>query len=194
MAQGHVFDVDVVAGLLSGPVDLRLAARRQIAAEDGHDPGLSVRVLARTIDVGVAQRRVGETVLRPVEVQVALASELRDAIGRDRVLGVILGGRELALLAVDRASGRGEDDLFYVVLDAVFEQPQRSQHVDVGVEVRLPDRAPHVHLGRLVAERLRAELLEDPGAPGADVQLVEQGVFGKFSLLPVERSSTTATS
>jgi hypothetical protein len=45
-----------------------------------------------------------------VEVQVALAGELGDAVGRDRVLGVILGGRELALLAVDGAPGRGEDD------------------------------------------------------------------------------------
>src|SRR5918997_6814852 len=53
---GDVFDKDVVAGLLPRAVDGGGAALGQVAGEDGHDPGLAVRVLAGAVDVGVAQR------------------------------------------------------------------------------------------------------------------------------------------
>jgi hypothetical protein len=50
------------------------------------------------VDVGVAQGGVGDAVLRVVVVQVALTGELRDTVGRERVLGMILGGWERHLL------------------------------------------------------------------------------------------------
>jgi hypothetical protein len=85
---------------------------------------------------------------------------------------VLRGGKHL-LLAVDGPAGGSEDDLAHAVLGAVLEEANRTEDVDLGVEVRLPDRAPHVHLGRLVTERLRREVSEDLGTPRTDVGLVE---------------------
>ena len=60
---------------------------------------------------------------------------------------------------------------------AVLEEADSSKDVDLGVEVRLLYRAPHVHLGGLVAERLGLEVSEDIGTPRADVSLVESRPF-----------------
>src|SRR5215210_162388 len=106
---GDIPDVDVVPGLLTGAVDTGGPVRGQVPGEYGHYPGLPVRVLARTVDVGVAQRRVGDAVLDAVVVQVALPGQLRDPVGRDRVLGMVLRRGELLLLSVDRPTSRGED-------------------------------------------------------------------------------------
>jgi hypothetical protein len=86
---------------------------------------------------------------------------------------MILQGRELPLLAVDRPAGRGEDDLTNAMLDAVLKKPDRPDNVDVSIKVRLSDRAPHVHLGRLVQEGVWFELFENLAAPGPNVYLVE---------------------
>jgi hypothetical protein len=42
----YIFDIDVVAGLLATPVDGRLATVLQVPAEDCHDSGLAVRIMA----------------------------------------------------------------------------------------------------------------------------------------------------
>jgi|SRR5215207_1182773 hypothetical protein len=68
---------------------------------------------------------------------------------------------------------RQRDDLPHPILDASLEEADCSQDVDVGVEIRLPDRAPDICVGRPVAECLRPEVFEDLGTPGADVCLVE---------------------
>jgi hypothetical protein len=54
---------------------------------------------------------------------------------------VILCGQELSLLAVDRSTGRGEDNLPHTVLEAVLEEAARAQHVHFCIEVWLPYRA-----------------------------------------------------
>jgi hypothetical protein len=108
---------------------------------------------------------------------------------------VVLSCREPLLLTVYSPAARGEDDLPHAMLDASLEEADCSQDVDVGVEVRLPDRAPDIYLGRLVAECLRPEALEDLGTPGADVCLVETRPLGDvLALAARERSSTMATS
>jgi hypothetical protein len=63
-----------------------------------------------------------EPVLGVVEVEVAFPGEFRDAVGGDRVLRMVLGGGERHLLAVDRATRGGEDDLAHVVLYAVLQE------------------------------------------------------------------------
>ena len=117
-------------------------------------------------------------------MQVALPGELRDSVGRDRVELVIFGCRKLTLLPIDRATRRSEDDLFGAVANTVLKEPERAQHVDLRVEVRLAYRAADVHLGGLMAERLRPELREDFGASVPDVPLVENGPLRDVFLLP----------
>jgi hypothetical protein len=59
------------------------------------------------------------------------------------------------------------------VLDAVLEEADGAEHVDVRVEVGLAHGAAYVHLARLVAERLWFEIFEYPFAPAPYVRLVE---------------------
>jgi hypothetical protein len=86
---------------------------------------------------------------------------------------MILCGRKLPLFSVDRSTGGGEDHLAHPVLDAVFEEAYRTQHVHFRIEIRLANGTPYVHLSCLVAECLWHEVLEDLLAPRADIHLVE---------------------
>ena len=89
--------------------DLRPSAVEQLAAEDRDHPGLAERVLARAVDVAVAQRDGRQPVQAGEQRAVVLGAELGQAVGRpgrDRV--VLRGGEDLAL-AVDRAAGGGVD-------------------------------------------------------------------------------------
>src|SRR5215218_11321598 len=96
----------------------------------------------------------------------------------DGVLRMILCGRKLPLLSVDRSTGGGEDHFAHPILNAVFEEADRAQYVHFRIEVRLAHGTPYVHLGCLVAECLWLEALEDLLAPGADVCLVEMCPLG----------------
>ena len=86
---------------------------------------------------------------------------------------MILGRRKHFLLPVDCSARRGEGDLFNAVTDAVLEKPDRPEDVDVGVKVRFADRAPDVHLGRLVRERIGFEVLEGLCTTRSYIHLVE---------------------
>ncbi len=59
-------------------------------AEDGHDTGLTKRVLARAIDVGIAQDRVPESVVLIVQVEVMFYGMLADPIRAYGVERVVL--------------------------------------------------------------------------------------------------------
>jgi hypothetical protein len=108
---------------------------------------------------------------------------------------VVFSCREPPLLTVYSSAGRGEDNLAHPILDASLEEADCSQDVHVGIEVRLPNRASDIHLGCLVAQCLRPKVLEDLGTPGADISLVKVcAPSGMFSRLPLERSSTMASS
>ena len=97
-----VADVHVVARLEAVAEHRRAPALEQLAAEDRDHAGLAERVLARAVDVAVAQRDGRDAVQAAEQLAVALGRELRlpvGGLGRDRV---VLGRREDAPLAVDR--------------------------------------------------------------------------------------------
>lgn len=98
-----------------------------------------MRILAWSVDVGVAQGRVGNPVLDTVKVQVALCGKLRDPIGRDGILWMVLGRGNLSLLPVDRPAGRGKDDFAYPLLYTALQQMNRSDDINIGVEVWFPN-------------------------------------------------------
>src|SRR5918997_1684250 len=174
----NVFDVDVVAGLFPAAVYRRGLTTGQIAAEDRHDPRFSVGVLPGPVDVGVAERDVGQAELDLVVVQVALARELGDPVGGDGVVRVILGGGKSVLLAVYGPARGGEDDLPHAAFGAVLEEAERSEDVDVGVVELRPSgyvlalaRREVVYDGDFVsaAEQVFCYARSDkPGPPGQE--------------------------
>src|SRR5262249_39442164 len=114
--QAHACDIThehVVPGLLAVAGEGAGLAAQHPAAEDPHPPRLAVRILARSVHVGVAERDERHAVLREVEVTVQLPRALADAVRADRPGRVRLGCRERLLLAVYRAAGRNEEHLLY---------------------------------------------------------------------------------
>src|SRR5262249_6058114 len=88
---GDVADVAVVAGLLAAAVRRHGLAPQHAAAEDRHHAGLAVRVLARTVDVGIAEGDERQAVLGLEEVAVELAGTLAHTVGADGPGGMRLG-------------------------------------------------------------------------------------------------------
>ena len=85
-----VADVDVVARLQAVAERDRRAALDELAAEDRDDAALAVRVLARAVDVRVAQRDRRQPVQAAVEAAVALGGVLALPVGRHRRRRVVL--------------------------------------------------------------------------------------------------------
>ena len=169
-----VVDVDVVAGLAAVPVDDGVAAVQQTLGEDRHHPRLAVRILPRSVDVGVAQRHELEAVNVGEDGAVALAGQLGGAVRRRRRAPVGLGGRQHIGVAVERATARREHHPADPGAHAGIEHVDGAEHVDPGVEDRVADGATHVDL--------RGEVEHDIGrhrgdhrrqALAADVDMVE---------------------
>jgi len=80
-----------------------------------------VWVLARTVDVRIAERRVGDAILDVVEVQVALHGQLRYPIWRNWILWMLLRGRKALVLAVDGSAAGGEKHTSHPVFDPILE-------------------------------------------------------------------------
>ena len=76
LAAHHVGHVHVVAGLRAVAEDQRRLAREQLAEEDRDHAGLAVRILARPVDVAVAERDVARPVEPVGQRQVLLGAEL----------------------------------------------------------------------------------------------------------------------
>ena len=178
----HVSDVDVVPRLRAFSEDPRLLAVGEGAEEDRDDSGLAVRVLPRAVDVSVAQADVRRPVEPVVHPEVLLCGELRGSVrGQRRERGVLAGG--LRALAVDRASGRAEDDL-RAVATSRLEHPDRADHVRLGVVDGAVDRDPDIRLRGEVEHRLGPHLVEELVERLADVLHVEHGPVGHVLALP----------
>ena len=59
----------------------------------------------------------------------------------------LVAGKDV-LLAIDRAAGGGEDHAPQPVRARRLHQIQKADQVDLRVEGRIGDRAPHIHLRR----------------------------------------------
>ena len=134
-----------------------------------------MRILPRTVDVGVAQRHRPQTMLGCVELQVALADPLCDPVRADRIGRGLLGGGG-RLLPVENPSRRGEHDPPACLGHRRIENVDQTDAVHLGIEQRLAHRPTHRHLRRLMADDLGAEGGEGGGhrATIADVDNLER--------------------
>src|SRR2546423_15606413 len=77
----YVADVNEIAGLLAVAVDAGLLSAQQPAREDRDHAGLTVRVLSRPVDIGIAQGRVRQPMQSVERSQVHLRRQLSGAVG-----------------------------------------------------------------------------------------------------------------
>ena len=120
-----------------------------------------MRILARAVDVRVAERDEREVVLGVVEERVQLPRALADAVGAHRVRRMGLGRGKLFLLPVHRAARRDEEDAADVRLTRGLEEVDRAEDVDACVEQRVGDRAADVHLRGVMAQRGRTLVADE---------------------------------
>ena len=154
----HVADVHVVARLQAVPEDVGLLASGEGTEEDRDHACLPVRVLARAVDIPVAERDVLRPVQTVVRGQVLLARELGRPVRGDRLTGRGLRGGNGAL-TVDRAARGAEHDL-RVVAARTLEDADGADHVYLCVLGRPLDGDANVRLCGEVEDGLRPNLVE----------------------------------
>jgi len=90
---------------------------------------------------------------------------------------VALVGGEFVLFAVYGAAGRGKDHLFQRPPSRRLQKVEQTQEVDVGVEERVGNRTPDIHLCRVVNEDLDLSVDQELARLlGAHVEHMEIGV------------------
>src|SRR5208282_5691747 len=136
----HVADVNVVARLGAVAINRHGLAVEDSSAEDRNYAGFAVRILARAVYVAEAQRQVVDSILDLVKKQIGFGRQLGDAVGTYRAARMVLGARELVLLAVNRAAGRRKDHAPQAVAACRFDQLDKSDHVHLRIERRIGDR------------------------------------------------------
>jgi dTMP kinase len=162
-----VADVDEVTRLQAVAEDRRLLAALHALEEDRDHAPLQACLLSWAVDVRQPQDDMAGPVDPVPAAEVLLAAELRDPVRGQRVARGVLRRRPVAL-AVDRAAGRGEDDL-RAGLARRLQHAHGPEHVDLRVEVRPAHRGLDVGLGGEVEDDLGVSQLE----AGADVALLE---------------------
>jgi hypothetical protein len=174
--------VDEVPRLRSVAEYRRRLARAELLEEDGDNRSLQPGHLARAVHVRVAQDRVLPAVQAVPHRDIAFGRELGRPVWREGLERVILARRPIAL-AVDRATGGGEDDLRTLLLGGL-EDVDRADHVVHGVLVGSCDGDADVGLRREVEARVGTEVREDVAERLADVPLHELGASGDVLAQP----------
>ena len=149
-----VVHVHVVAGLRPVAVDDRRGARDQMHCEDGDDTCLTVRILARTVDVGVAQGDELQAGLAAERPPVRLSAEFGCAVRRLRETCGGLRRRDDRGVAVDRTTARCEDDTPRARVDRGTQHVHGADHVHIRVVERIADRFAHIDLCGVVKDDL----------------------------------------
>ena len=132
----------------------------KLADEDRDDARLAVGILARTVDVTVAQRGKIELLALAVEAQVVLGHHLGDAVGRRGPLRGVVGDRE-ALGRAERRAARREYHLARAALTRLLQHVEQAHDVDLRVVDRIARRDRHRVLGGVMVHDVGLEIGED---------------------------------
>src|SRR5262249_4399497 len=101
-----VLYVDEIPCLRAVPVDDEGLPREETIAEDGDHARFAVWILARAVDVGVAQRDAAHSPQSAQGLHVLLEGDLGDAVGRSGTTRMRLGCRDALGVAVARSAAR----------------------------------------------------------------------------------------
>src|SRR5579862_6220018 len=124
----HILDEDVIARLVAVPIDAHRHAGEELSDENRDDAGFTVGVLARSVDVAVAQRGEIEVASFPKEAKIVLADHLRYTVRRAGILRRRLIDREVLRRPVD-GPARCEDKLLRAGSRRMIENVEQSHDV-----------------------------------------------------------------
>ena len=133
------------------------------AAVDRDDAGLTVGILAGSVDVAEPETGRLDAIEAGVERDISLGRQLRLPVLSVRATfrGLVEWQLAPGALAVDRSTGGGEQKPRVRCAPRSFEQVDRPADVERQIVVRIADRAPDVDLRREVEDRLRPMLGKD---------------------------------
>ena len=150
----NIANKNVVASLFAVAINNGLLSRQEPRGKDGNDTSFPMRVLARTINVRIAQGNIRDMILSLVVMQIVLSGPFAHAVGTDWIRRMGFIGRKVFLFTVDRAPGRSKDNLFDSGFSRPFEQVQHSHDIDSGIKKGIGYRAPHIHLCGMMIQNL----------------------------------------
>src|SRR5262249_34877647 len=137
-------------------VDAQAPAGQNRIQKNRDDASLAVRILARTVHVGVPQDDAVQATVRAIHAEQLLESQLADRIRTDRSRWRrFVGLRALRDLAVQSATNARKYDALYGHLGASVEEIQAADHVHLGIELRIAHADRHTGLRRLVRDHVR---------------------------------------
>src|SRR5713101_767432 len=111
-------------------------------------------VLARAVDISVPQSNVGKAIFNVVEIEIVLPRPLTHPIGTDRTSQVFLVSGKSFLLAIDRSSGRSENEFLDFRLTRTFKDVEHPQNIHARVIEGIGNRTADVHLCRMMVHDL----------------------------------------
>ena len=181
-----IFYEHVVARLRSFAVDEWLLPFQHLRGKDGHNAGFSFGILARPIDIRVAQARRRKPVDSSIVEQVRFRREFRNAVRRDGPGGVPFIGREVVLFPVNGTSAGGEQNAPHSRFHCGLEDRQNSDDIHGGVIHRIGNGSPDVHLGRMMIHHIEPSFTEAiPNAVGiTEIRFMERRTRVDILLAP----------
>ena len=133
---------------------------QKLSDEDGDDAGFAVGILARPVNVAVAQRGEVQILGGAIKAQIMFGDHFRDAVRRARPLRRrVVNGKSIR--RAEAGAARGEDHLPRAAALRVLEHVEQADDVDLRVVDRVARRDRDRMLGGVVAHDVGLELRED---------------------------------
>ncbi len=150
---GDIANVDVILLLLAIPVDADGAPRQYPAAKDSDHPGFAARILPRSVDVAIAQRRIAYPTARRKISQIMFGNHLRDAIRGFGQLRMLLVDRKILRRPIGCARRR-KNDLADLIARSEHQDVEQPFDIHIRVKGRVFGRDSDAVLGSVMAHNL----------------------------------------
>lgn len=143
-------DVDIVTLVPAVPIDDWLLTGQHLVGEDRDHASLAGPILARPVDVAVAQTCEPQPMEALVDPQVLLRRGLTDRVGGHGLKRVLFVDREIFRRTVHRAAGCRINNFPRAVLARGLQQADSAMYIDARIVEWIVDAARHTRLRGLM--------------------------------------------
>src|SRR5713101_2488484 len=102
-------------------------------------------VLARAVDISVPQSNVGKAIFNVVEIEIVLPRPLTHPVRTDGTSRVFLTSGKDLLLAVNRSSGSGKNELLDFRFTRTFKDVEHAQNIHARIIEGIGNRPTDIH-------------------------------------------------